>query len=74
MTRRDFIKSILFIAAATQVPPLVFQKRQDLDVSGSALTPEMLDRALEHFGNYGGTWVSPPVFSPSFAARLRSLL
>ncbi|HEC60715.1 hypothetical protein LCGC14_0831510 [marine sediment metagenome] len=83
MNRRDFIKSLLLIAAATQIS---FQKRQDLDDPGSdscdcptclinsALTPEMLDHALEYFGNYGGTWVSPPVFRPSLVAQLGSLM
>jgi len=71
MNRRDFLKALFFIAAATQIP---FQKRQDLDDPGTALTPEMLDRAIEHFGNYGGKWESPPVFSPSFAARIGSFM
>jgi len=71
MTRRDFIKSLLLIAAATQIP---FQKRQDLDDPGTALTPEMLDRAIEFFGEYGGKWVSPPFFSPSLAAHIGSLM
>ena len=73
MNRRDFIRSLLFIAAATRVPPLVFQKRQDLDDPGSALTPEMLDRAIEYWGR-APEWERHYIVSPSLAAHIGSLI